>query len=123
MRFLFGISFLSIYLLALSYQLLPYIDYAINKEYIAEVLCENQDEPELHCNGICQLKKRLKKAEDKEKEAPISIRLEMQYTMGESPLLHHRHLGGIERKIDFRYQFNIKTGETTGIFHPPRLMV
>lgn len=123
LKFLFGISFLSIYLLALSYQLLPYVDYAINKEYIAEVLCENQDEPELHCNGICHLKKQLKKAEEKEKEAPVSIRLEMQYTMGESLLLSHRHLSEVERKIDFRYQFNIKTGDVIGIFHPPRLMV
>lgn len=123
MRFLFGISFLLVYLLALSYQLLPYIDYALNKEYIAEVLCENQDEPELHCNGICQLKKRLKKAEDKEKEAPTSVRLEMQYTLEESPLLRHSLLGEIVGKTKFRYQFNVKTGETIGIFHPPRLVV
>ncbi|HEV7378295.1 MAG TPA: hypothetical protein VGN64_00765 [Dyadobacter sp.] len=33
--------------------------YQINKEYITKVLCKNRDRPELHCNGRCDLAKRL----------------------------------------------------------------
>ena len=37
----------------------PFVDYAINKEYIAKVLCINQEKPELACHGKCHLKKEL----------------------------------------------------------------
>jgi hypothetical protein len=39
--------------------------YQLNKEYIARVLCENRDKPDLHCDGKCYLAKRLKAQQDK----------------------------------------------------------
>jgi hypothetical protein len=33
--------------------------YTINKDYIAKNLCENRDKPKLHCNGKCQLMKKM----------------------------------------------------------------
>ena len=53
---------------------MPYLEYAFNKEYIAENLCENNDKPELHCEGKCHLTKELVKASEKEEDptAPIS---------------------------------------------------
>lgn len=44
----------------------------LNQRYIAENLCENTTRPDMHCNGICQLKKALKKVADKEKQASSS---------------------------------------------------
>lgn len=38
--------------------------YQMEKEYVATVLCENQDEPEMECNGKCYLTKQLKAAEN-----------------------------------------------------------
>ena len=40
---------------------LPYIDYAFNKDYIAENLCENKEKPKLKCEGKCHLKKEVEK--------------------------------------------------------------
>ena len=40
--------------------------YQLNKEYIARVLCENRDKPQLHCDGKCYLAKRLKAQQDKQ---------------------------------------------------------
>ena len=37
--------------------------YQLNKEYVATVLCENKNKPELKCCGKCYLNKQLKKAE------------------------------------------------------------
>lgn len=37
--------------------------YVVNKEYVAQELCENQNIPMLNCNGKCYLSKQLKKAE------------------------------------------------------------
>lgn len=40
--------------------------YQINKDYIARVLCENRDKPDLHCDGKCYLAKKLKAQQDKQ---------------------------------------------------------
>jgi len=42
--------------------LFPFIEYAINKDYIVKNLCENRKKPKLNCNGKCHLMKQLKKA-------------------------------------------------------------
>lgn len=49
--------------------ILPYLDYAINKDYIAEELCENKEKPELQCDGKCHLAKEVKKVSE---EKPTS---------------------------------------------------
>jgi len=37
----------------------PVVDYAINYDYIVNVLCENKGKPEMQCNGKCYLTKEL----------------------------------------------------------------
>lgn len=49
---------------------LPVLEYIINYNYIATVLCENKAKPKLHCNGKCHLMKELAKAAEQEK--PVS---------------------------------------------------
>ncbi|WP_207420466.1 hypothetical protein [Desertivirga brevis] len=44
-----------------------YAGFAANKHLIASALCENRDKPQLHCNGKCYLMKKIKLAEEKEK--------------------------------------------------------
>ena len=39
-------------------------NYLVQYNYYAEVLCENQDKPEMECNGKCALMQELDKAED-----------------------------------------------------------
>jgi hypothetical protein len=45
----------------------PLIEYGLNYDYIAKVLCENKAKPELKCNGKCHLMKQLAKASEAEK--------------------------------------------------------
>ncbi len=40
--------------------------YNLNRDYIARVLCENRDRPELHCDGQCYLAKKLKAQQDRQ---------------------------------------------------------
>ena len=40
----------------------PFLEYAVNKDYIAAELCENKDRPEMKCGGSCYLMKQLSKA-------------------------------------------------------------
>lgn len=36
---------------------MPVVEYIVNYEYIATVLCENVDKPEMQCNGKCHVAK------------------------------------------------------------------
>ncbi len=46
--------------------------YHANKEYIARVLCENRNRPQLHCDGKCYLAKKLKAQQDKQDKETTS---------------------------------------------------
>ncbi|WP_276165718.1 hypothetical protein [Zobellia alginiliquefaciens] len=46
----------------------PLINYAVNYDYIVTNLCENRNQPVLHCDGKCFLAKQLaQESEEKEK--------------------------------------------------------
>lgn len=47
--------------------------YWFNYTYYSEVLCENKDKPEMHCNGSCALSKKLAKAETAKQLADTKI--------------------------------------------------
>ncbi|WP_316841899.1 hypothetical protein [Pedobacter gandavensis] len=55
-------------LLAQFSKVFVYAGFELNQQYIASVLCENKDKPEMNCNGKCYLMKKLQQAEDKEKK-------------------------------------------------------
>ena len=48
-------------------RLFVYAGFELNRNYIASKLCENRDKPWLHCNGKCYFMKKIKQAEEKEK--------------------------------------------------------
>ena len=49
----------------------PYIEYALNEEYIVQNICEKKDIPSNTCKGKCHLKKQLEKTvETDENSAP-----------------------------------------------------
>ncbi|MFY9153777.1 MAG: hypothetical protein WAO52_17290 [Prolixibacteraceae bacterium] len=45
---------------------LPIVEYALNKDYIAKNLCINRDKPKSCCEGKCHLKKELAKSDTSE---------------------------------------------------------
>lgn len=44
----------------------PFIDYALNYDYISKVLCINKDEPKTKCNGKCYLMQELKQQQEED---------------------------------------------------------
>lgn len=50
------------------------VNYEVQKSYYTNVLCVNQDKPDLKCNGKCHLNKQLAQDDQKESEpkAPTS---------------------------------------------------
>lgn len=48
------------------------IDFKVNQDFIAKVLCINKDKPELQCNGKCHLASQIKDQEEKENQGTSS---------------------------------------------------
>lgn len=61
----FSASILCILYLTLVFKpLLPFLDYQINRDFIAQNLCEKKNDPIPICGGTCYLNKELKKASE-----------------------------------------------------------
>ena len=46
--------------------------YQVNKTYIDQKLCENRNKPKMHCNGKCQLRKKMQQL-DQESPSNSSV--------------------------------------------------
>lgn len=99
--------------------------YQLNKEYIARVLCENRDKPQLHCDGHCYLAKRLKAQEDKQdkettervQNTPV-MQLFCQTTL---PFLFNP-VWQLRQSVGFStYCFPSYLTPLMGLFRPPRV--
>jgi hypothetical protein len=64
MKFIASTIFILLLLTQVFSKWLMVIDYTINKDYIAKNLCENRNRPTLHCNGKCQLIKKMALEDD-----------------------------------------------------------
>lgn len=60
---------------------LPLLDYVINQDYIAEVLCINKDKADLKCAGKCYLMQQLKEQEKNKPHHTPKVSLE-EYPLG-----------------------------------------
>lgn len=61
---IFAILQLFVMVFYLGRPILPYIEYAVFKDYIAKNLCINRDKPKSCCQGKCHLKKQLEKSSE-----------------------------------------------------------
>jgi hypothetical protein len=122
----FAIFFLCVYSLVLLKPLFPFIDYAINKEYISKNLCENRTKPKLNCNGKCHLMKQLKKASA---ETPSDGNTTKAASNQEENCFHVNSLFGFNTNVIVSQtdKFYIKTINNLlpltylqDIFHPPQ---
>ena len=100
------------------------IDFKINQEYIAAVLCINKDKPASKCNGKCHLSKQLnKQADQEEKQLPQNSKekVETLFTaftylnIDTSFKLHS------SKKASFRYDEFLTSNYLKQIFHPPKV--
>lgn len=51
----------------------PYLEYALNQEFIANNYCVNQAKPELKCEGACYLMQRLKAQAESHHDHNVTI--------------------------------------------------
>jgi len=118
-----SIFFISLYVLFLAAPFFPYIEYAINRNYIAQNLCENKDKPQMHCNGKCHLAKQLKKAateESKNHSSPRTTSLEDYSTLfTENSFSINFNPFKTYSEVKFNYSENYSFQYFFSVFHPP----
>lgn len=121
MRATISILLLSLVLLR---PFLPFINYAINYEYISSVLCENREKPELLCNGKCYLKKDLAKS-SQSNTAPKELKIEILYCFvieKKIKITNDESNNLIEKKAKIQQCFNFEFQDFyQEFFHPPRV--
>ena len=128
MKIIYTYLFIFLYVGALLRPIVPVIEYNLNYDYIAKVLCINKDEPELQCNGKCQLAKEIKK----------TIPIDTQDEQPALPVIDFDKFPITYLKIDnqkfkiFKFSKNLnsflnKIGKTknyiTSVFQPPDFLV
>ncbi len=101
------------------------IDFKINQDFIAEVLCINKEKPMSTCNGKCYLSEQLKKAEEQEeKQAPTNKkeRLEVIYCYSENLSDFLPFIDDYKSKLKPAYENEFyHSSFIPDIFHPPKL--
>lgn len=122
MKTLFSVAVLFTVMLHSFSNLLIIGGYYINKNYIAENLCENKAKPELQCEGKCHLTKQLKASEEKtgEDNPPVfeeSTPLMYCHTndIRLSPLPDNPAFFGLFQNSFYSYT------SADDIFHPPQI--
>jgi hypothetical protein len=108
--------------------IIPVLNYIINYDYIANVLCENKAKPQLQCNGKCHLMKELAKESDNEK--PLSNdkkdnskhEIEVLFYQEISSLVVSSNFAATSNSIANNYSNLYCFLNTTTTFHPPTLI-
>lgn len=97
-----------------------YVGYELNKNYIATVLCENINKPELKCNGKCYLSKKIKQAEKEDQKPGQTASKTM---LSQNFIFTDFHFKSYLRQIATIYPagINIYLSKTSkSVFHPPQ---
>lgn len=99
------------------------INFKIHQAYIARFLCENRNNPKAKCDGMCHLKKELKKDEEQksEKQPPnVQLRDQQLFLPVEVKASLSNLIQPFVNKILIPYNSGSpNSGYTYGPFQPP----
>jgi hypothetical protein len=99
--------------------------YHANKEYIARVLCQNRDKPQLHCDGKCYLAKQLKAQQDRQdKETTERVQntpVLQLFCQTNLPFQFRQYLPSLMSVEFSAYRFPSYVAPVVGLFRPPQI--
>lgn len=112
-----------LYLIAMLRPVAPFVEYAVNYDYISKVLCVNKDNPELGCNGKCHLMKQLKKQQNDDFKS-LRVSLE-EYPIGfvELVAVSSKVITSVKTIHQFFYQENYSYLREDSMFRPPSTFI
>ena len=98
------------------------LDFYANQKYIAGNLCVNRTTPSMHCDGKCQLQKKLKQEDNKDKQNPERRDQNSNLVISSKTFFAQLTLP-LHTLIKKKY-FNKETGTSVDqpfqFFHPPQ---
>jgi len=98
---------------------LPVLEYVLNQDYIAEVLCINRDKPMLNCDGKCYLAKMIKEQQEEEHQDIPSADLR-EYPIGFVSILSCNFEKVIIATTLISFYQNLKEEQfLSTVYHPP----
>ena len=99
------------------------LDYTVNKEYISKNLCENRTKPKLHCNGKCQLMKKMAAEENQTNNGssgnPVIKLSFSEVLLSDGPMILPLLSSVINSNYNSLYIINASSSYISSIFHPP----
>ncbi|MCF8275763.1 MAG: hypothetical protein K9J17_03430 [Flavobacteriales bacterium] len=109
-----------LYVFTLLQAYVPHVNYWMNREYVATVLCENLDSPELKCEGKCHLKKDIRQSESEQKDAQAeSVRSMVEY-FHPIAIFSFKNFVSEGKKASFNYVEKAIFEYSSSIFRPPK---
>ncbi len=104
----------------------PYLDYYLNQEYIATVLCKEKDNPISVCGGSCYLIRELKETSEKSQEKQLPQRYKLDLTFAQLYAISNLefNINGMEDACDFNsFDIHISKQYALDIPTPPPRLV
>lgn len=103
--------------------IIPVIEYVVNYDYIATVLCVNKDKPVMKCDGKCYLMKQLAKTAEEEKpntDKKVVIKL-VEVLFCEPIILTvvSKPIIPFSNTLNVAYSNHYSYLNCSGCFHPP----
>lgn len=100
------------------------MEYALNKDYIAEVLCINREKPEMDCDGKCYLMSNLENEMDQDAPAQkgssrIQIEVILAYLQQPFSFSAYSDFTSVEQQFSECFLFNYKLLKLDRIESPP----
>jgi len=122
MKHLFIIFALTGVLLQNFSKILVYVDFELNREFIAKTLCVKKEIRSNNCNGKCHLKKQLAKEEKKEQSPANSARekVEIQF-FSEIKININSCSPSFTTIVIPDYSFSISDQHLRTVFQPPEV--
>jgi hypothetical protein len=118
----YAILHLIILVFYLSRPVIPYIQYAIFKDYISKNLCVNKDKPNSCCHGKCYLEKQLSKSTETSDTEERSTNKKISNKQVNEFLISHVSIPQVT-EISLRHVLNTETiiisQDISAIFVPP----
>jgi len=120
----YSIFFLSVLILYMIRPVIPFIEYALNKDYIVKNLCINRDKPKSCCAGKCHLKKELAKNDTSENEGKNNSKNPQQKQISEFLKTQNKQYHPIERTFVqvALTQSRLPINAGSSIFVPPKII-
>lgn len=95
--------------------------FELNQKYIASTLCENRDKPWMHCNGRCYLMKKIKLAEDKEKNEERQIQKNLIQQVFFTTINKITFSSRLLQIFPEQYQAMVPQNVPVNLLRPPRI--